>query len=87
MSAGDPVSHNDEAAAERDRLEAAADRALAEAEYEFYALREALQAALAVPLRDRAIADPHMVSAEAAETDMTSPTAGASSSALASAAA
>jgi len=49
MSAGDPVSDNDDVAAECDRLEAAADRALAEAEYEFYALREALQAALAVP--------------------------------------
>jgi len=53
MSAGDLVSDNDDVAAECDRLEASADRALAEAEYEFYALREALQAALAVPARSR----------------------------------
>lgn len=67
MSAGDLVSDDDGAAAdERDRLEAEADRALAEAEYEFYALREALQVALAVPLRDRAIATTRLTADESA---------------------
>lgn len=40
---------------EQARLHAAADQALAEAEYEFYAMQADLQAALAVPLRDRAV--------------------------------
>lgn len=40
---------------EKARLHAAADQALAEAEYEFYAIQADLQAALAVPLRDRAV--------------------------------
>ena len=40
---------------EKARLHAEADQALAEAEYEFYAMQADLQAALAVPLRDRAI--------------------------------
>ena len=40
---------------EKERLHAAADQALAEAEYEFYAMQADLQAALAVPLRDRAV--------------------------------
>ena len=87
MSAGDPVSDNDGAAAERDRLEAAADRALAEAEYEFYALREALQAALAVPLRDRAIADPCVIAADASEPSVAEGTAHAPAGHLAPAAA
>jgi len=69
MSAGDLVSGNHGAsAAERDRLEAEADRALAEAEYEFYALREALQVALDVPLRDRAIASTRLSPADEPET-------------------
>jgi len=87
MSAGDPVSDHDDTVAEHDRLEAAADRALAEAEYEFYALREALQAALAVPLRDRAIADPRMMLADVSEPDTSTETARATLGSFASAAA
>jgi hypothetical protein len=58
MPVGSLFSLNDQAAPadERDRLHAAADSALAEAEYEFYALQADLQAALEVPLRHRAIA-------------------------------
>jgi hypothetical protein len=40
---------------EHARLHAEADAALAEAEYEFYDMQRALQAALDVPLRHRAI--------------------------------
>ena len=42
---------------EKARLHAEADQALAEAEYEFYAMQADLQAALAVPLRDRAVVE------------------------------
>jgi hypothetical protein len=57
MSAGTLFSLTDQVvpADEKARLHAEADQALAEAEYEFYAMQEDLQAALAVPLRDRAI--------------------------------
>jgi hypothetical protein len=57
MSAGTLFSLTDHVVStdERARLHAEADQALAEAEYEFYALQADLQAALAVPLRDRAI--------------------------------
>jgi hypothetical protein len=57
MSAGTLFSLTDQVvpAEEKARLHAEADRALAEAEYEFYAMQADLQAALAVPLRDRAI--------------------------------
>jgi len=51
------------------RLHAEADEALAKAEYEFYAMRFELQAALDVPLRDRAIT----VSAPAADADAHAP--------------
>ena len=40
---------------EQARLHAEADAALAQAEYEFYAMQRELQAALDVPLRHRAI--------------------------------
>jgi hypothetical protein len=57
MSGGNLFSLTDQVvpADEKARLHAAADEALAEAEYEFYAMQAELQAALAVPLRDRAI--------------------------------
>jgi hypothetical protein len=57
MSGGNLFSLADHVvpADEKARLHAAADQALAEAEYEFYAMQADLQAALAVPLRDRAI--------------------------------
>jgi hypothetical protein len=57
MSAAPMFSLTDQIvpADEKARLHAAADEALAEAEYEFYAMQADLQAALAVPLRDRAI--------------------------------
>jgi hypothetical protein len=57
MSGGTLFSLTDHvvSADEKARLHAAADEALAEAEYEFYAMQAELQAALAVPLRDRAI--------------------------------
>ena len=44
-----------QAADKRARLHEEADEALAKAEYEFYAMRLELQAALDVPLRHRAI--------------------------------
>ena len=88
MSAGDLVSDNDGAAADEcDRLEAEADRALAEAEYEFYALREALQVALAVPLRDRAIATTRLMTADESEPEVAAGIVHASTGRLASAAA
>lgn len=57
MSAGNLFSLRDQAAPAdtRARLQAEADAALAEAEYEFYAMRAELQAALDVPLRHRAV--------------------------------
>ena len=57
MSAGTLFSLQDQVtpAEAEARLHAAADAALAEAEYEFYAMRAELEAALSVPLRDRAI--------------------------------
>ncbi|KAB2940822.1 MAG: hypothetical protein K8F92_09285 [Hyphomicrobium sp.] len=57
MSAGNLFSLSDQAAPtdKRARLQAEADAALAEAEYEFYAMRAQLQAALDVPLRHRAV--------------------------------
>jgi len=57
MSAATSFSLTDHVvpADEKARLHAAADQALAEAEYEFYAMQADLQAALAVPLRDRTI--------------------------------
>jgi hypothetical protein len=57
MSGGNLFSLSDQVspADDKARLHAAADEALAEAEYEFYAMQAELQAALAVPLRDRAI--------------------------------
>jgi hypothetical protein len=57
MSAGTLFSLTDQVAPadERARLHAEADQALAEAEYEFYAMQAELQAALAVPLRNRAV--------------------------------
>lgn len=57
MSAGNLFSLRDQAAPadKRARLQAEADAALAEAEYEFYAMRAQLQAALDVPLRHRAV--------------------------------
>lgn len=57
MSAGTLFSLKDQAptAEEQARLHAEADKALADAEYEFYALQAAVQEALQVPLRDRAV--------------------------------
>ena len=57
MSAAPMFSLTDQIvpADEKARLHAAVDEALAEAEYEFYAMQADLQAALAVPLRDRAV--------------------------------
>jgi hypothetical protein len=60
MSVGNLFSLKDQAptAEEQARLHAEADKALADAEYEFYALQADLQAAFDVPLRDRAIPMP-----------------------------
>jgi hypothetical protein len=57
MSVGELFSLKDQAkrGEEHERLHMAADAALAEAEYEYYAMRADLQAALDVPLRHRAI--------------------------------
>lgn len=57
MSVANLFSLKDQAptAEEQARLHAEADKALADAEYEFYALQADLQAAFQVPLRDRAI--------------------------------
>jgi hypothetical protein len=75
MSAGKLFSLRDQAptAEEQARLHAAADKALADAEYEFYALQAAVQAALEVPLRDRAVRVGPAPEAEATESSESRP--------------